>query len=424
MIKYFSSIFASATFKQSSITFSATLINGVLGAIFYILAARFLGPADFGLLIVAILVFTFISDISDLGLNTGLVRFVGKYWLENKEKAFRFIKLAVKVKIITSSLIVFSGFFFAPLIAKYVFKKEILHFPLLIAFIGVMGMQFYSLSTSLFQSLQKFWIWGSLQVGTNLIRLILILALLFLGRLDLLTVLAVYITLPFVGFIIAAKFFPKDLMKVKNDFSVAREYFHYSKWVALSTLLAAISARLDTFMSARLLSPTELGFYGAANQLVAVIPQVVGALGTVFAPKMAGMGSKETLIKYFKKTQLLVFGLAVAAIIASPIVIFLIPILFGLEYAHAVPALFFILLLAMLVFLIAVPAHNVIFYYYGYSKLFTWLSLLHLFIVGLAGWYLIPLYGAMGAAVTVLVAMVINFLISLLWVLRRFRVDD
>lgn len=294
---------------------------------------------------------------------------------------------------------------------------------MLIAFIGVIGMQFYSLSTSLFQSIQKFWLWGSIQVGTNLIRLILILVLFSLGKLNLLTVLALFIALPFVGFIISAKFFPKDLMGVKNDFSVAREYFHYSKWVALSTLLAALSARLDTFMSARLLSPTELGFYGAANQLVAVIPQIVGALGTVLAPKMACMGSKEALIEYFKKTQLLVFGLAVAAILVSPIVIFLIPNLFGLEYAHAVPALFFVLLLAMLVFLLATPVHNVIFYYYGYSKLFTWLSLLHLLIVGLAGWYLIPLYGVMGAAVSVLAAMVVNFFISLLWVLRRFKID-
>ena len=62
-------IFATATFKQSSITFMGTVLNGALGAVFYILAARFLGPASFGLMSVAIAALTLISDIGDFGTN-------------------------------------------------------------------------------------------------------------------------------------------------------------------------------------------------------------------------------------------------------------------------------------------------------------------------------------------------------------------
>ena len=43
------SILATATFKQSQVTIVGTIINGVLGALFYIVLARFLGPSDFGI---------------------------------------------------------------------------------------------------------------------------------------------------------------------------------------------------------------------------------------------------------------------------------------------------------------------------------------------------------------------------------------
>ena len=107
MRKQISAIFATSTLRQSAITFSGTVINGALGALFYILVARFLGPISFGLFSVAISVLTLIGDIGDLGTNTGLVRFVGKYLRRNPNKAKKFLKLGLEVKIAVSFLIIF-----------------------------------------------------------------------------------------------------------------------------------------------------------------------------------------------------------------------------------------------------------------------------------------------------------------------------
>ena len=95
----FERVFATVTFRQSSITFTGTFVNGVLGAVFYILAARFLGPANFGLLSVAIAVLTLVSDIGDLGTDTGLVNFVSKYAHKKSTKAKKFLKLGLKIKL-------------------------------------------------------------------------------------------------------------------------------------------------------------------------------------------------------------------------------------------------------------------------------------------------------------------------------------
>ncbi|MBI2600214.1 oligosaccharide flippase family protein, partial [Candidatus Daviesbacteria bacterium] len=59
-------IFSTATWKQSQITVIGTIINGVLGALFYILLARILGPAEFGILTVSLTTLVLIADMADI----------------------------------------------------------------------------------------------------------------------------------------------------------------------------------------------------------------------------------------------------------------------------------------------------------------------------------------------------------------------
>ena len=411
--------FATATLRQSSVTFLGTVTNGLLGAGFYILAARALGPANFGLLVVAITTLTLVGDIGNLGADTGLVRFVAKYIKDQKEKAYRFLRLSLAVKFVALPSLALAGWFLSPFIANNIFQKPILEFPLKLAFIGAGGALLFSFSTSSFQALQRFWSWSGLQIGTNTLRLLIIAALWYYGNLGLNTGLAVYIAVPFLGFLASLFFLPRGILRTSRSFLVAREYFHYSKWVALFALLTAVSSRLDIFISARLLAAQEVGFYAAATQLVVIVPQIVVAVGTVIAPKMASLVTREEFVAYFKKTQLLVLALAALGAISIPVVIYLIPIIYGSVYATSVPALFVILLFAMLIFLISVPVHNAVLYYFGYSKLFVWVAAGHLAIIGILGWHLISLYGAPGAAWTVFIGATFNFVVPLLWVMNK-----
>jgi O-antigen/teichoic acid export membrane protein len=415
-------IFATATFRQSGITFSGTFINGALGALFYILAARYLGPASFGILTVAITTLTLIGDIGDLGTDTGLVRFVGKYRKKNEKKADKFLKLGLEIKLVVSLVILVLGFLLSSFLANTVFSKPELTLPLKLASVGVLTYLLFSYITHVLQGFEKFWHWSGIQVLTNLTRLVLVCFVIYFAFLSVENTLIIYILMPLLGFIVGYLFLPEGFLRVKNEVSVAREFFHYNKWVAAFTLVAAVSSRLDTFISARLLSATQLGLYSAANQLVQIVPQLVGAIGTVIAPKVAGMDSLEKLVEYLKKAQLMVIGIMLLGIISIPVMLFLIPILFGKAYVSS-GALFVILLFAMLVFLISVPVHMAVFYYFSYPKLFFWLSLLHLGIISGLGWNLISIYGAIGASVTVLVGQIANFVIPAIWVFRKVSND-
>ncbi len=420
MLKTIRTIFATATLRQSGITFAGTIINGALGAVFYILCARALGPASFGIMSVALAVAMLAASIGDLGTDMGLVRFVSHYWKKDKPKAERFLKLTFKIKIIAGLAISVAGILLSDVIANQLFQKSELAESLRIGFLGVVITLIYGFVVTSLKAFQKFFLWSAIQVGANLFRVLLILALFLLGAISVSASLWTYVLTLLVGFIIGMLFLmPKDFLFVKNEKSVGSELFHYNKWIASFTLVAALSSRMDTFISARLLPPVEIGLYAAANQMVYIVPQIIGALGTVFAPKMAEMG-KEKIINYLKKTQILVTGLAFLGIFSIPVVSYFVPIVFGKEYTASIP-IFVVLLFAMLVFLIAVPAHNAILFYYSKPSLFFWLALGHLAVMGILGWFLISNYGVMGGAFTVLIGSTFNFVIPAIWVVRKIR---
>ena len=419
---FFAEIVATSTFRQSSVTFTGTVINAILGAVFYLLAARLLGPAVFGLLSVVIVTQTLITDIGDLGINTGLVNFIPRYIKKDLDKTRKFLKLALETKIIIFLVVLILGLVLSGLVAKNIFDKPELQKPLQIGIIGVGALSLFSFITQVLQAKQKYFFWSSIQIATNACRVLAIFLLTVFGYLSLESTLWVYITLPFIGFVIGLFLISPDFLKVKNEWAVAREFFNFNKWVAAFAIIAAISSRLDTFISARLLSPNDLGLYSAANQLVRVIPMIISAIGTVIAPKMASLDSKEKLVTYLKKTQVMVLGIAVLGVIFIPFVLWIIPIVLGPEYIGS-GSIFIILLFAMLIFLISVPIHTAIIYYFSYPKLFFRLAILHLVVIAVSGWILTSSYGALGTATSVLIGQIVNFLIPLCWVLLKVKKD-
>jgi len=232
--------------------------------------------------------------------------------------------------------------------------------------------------------------------------------------------LGVYITIPYLGFLAGLYFLPKFL-SIKNENDVAKEFFGYNIWVALFTVIAAVSGRLDTFLATSFLTLKEVGVYQAAVQFASIVPQIVFALGTVVAPKLASIRKDSEALAYLKKLQVFVITLAVLGLILGiPLSKYVIPMLYGSEYVASI-APFIVLLLAQAVFLISIPAHTSVFYYFGYPKLFVYIALGHLVIIAGLGYSLIGEFGYLGAAYTVLAGNIFNFLVPTIWAVRKFK---
>ena len=161
------SILKTVTFKQSLITITGTIINGILGVLFYVALERYLGPAGFGLLTVSITTLVLIADIADIGINTGLIRFVPANLIVDKQKAHQFLKLSLEIKLITWFLSFMIIFFLSPFLATEVFHKSELVLPLKLVAFGVGGALLFSFATSTLQAYQKYFFWSLVNIITN-----------------------------------------------------------------------------------------------------------------------------------------------------------------------------------------------------------------------------------------------------------------
>lgn len=420
ILKSISQILKTKTIAHSAITLSGTAVNGVLGVLFFIILARILGPENFGAISISIIVLTMVADISDFGINTGLINFVGKHNTDNFGESLRFLKLGLILKLIIFLIVLSVGYSIAPFVANFVFLKPELAFYLRLSFVGVGGAMLFSFSTNSLQALQKYKSWAYLNVLSNGLRLFLTVVLSGSLLLNATNALLVYIAFPFFGFLASLFFLPKNFLFISNERRVFREFFHYNKWVALSILIAAVSSRLDSFFTARFLPIDQTGFYSVGVQLSSILPQFTYAIASVAAPKIASYSDKKQLYVYLRKLQLYTLVLALAGFVLSPIAFIAIPLIYTSAYSVSIWP-FLILLYAQLIFLLSIPSHQTIFYYFSNPKIFVIISLIVMGVLISLNLLLIPMFGIVGAAVTVLAGSVINFILPSVYVYSKFK---
>lgn len=408
------------TVTHSLITLSGTFLNGFLGVLYFVYLARNLDPESFGLISFTIIFLAMIADIADFGINTGIINFVSKYINEDKNIAYQYLKLALELKIFSLMPVFLIGYLTAGFIASVIFNKPDLEYSLRFAFFGVGGALLFSFVTNSFQALQKYLQWSALNIFVNGLRLLVTLVLISIGLLNYQNALTIYVSLPFLGFVLGLIFLPNKFLRLKYEGKHLRTFLNYNKWIALSIILSAIYSRIDTFLVAKFLDFKSVGYYSVATQLTAVVPQVVYAIAVVIAPKVASYTSDPEVFNYLKKVQLYSLGIALVGLAAVPLSFVMIPFFYTQAYQQSIVP-FIILLLSQLIFLISIPTHQAIFYYFSKPNVMTVISLFQLLIVLSAGYFFIPLYGIMGAATAVLIASGFNFMAANFWILKRFK---
>ncbi len=412
MFDRFNEIIKTATFRQSLVTTSSTLINGVLGALFYFFLARFLGSHDFGVFTVAVASIALVSGIVDFGSDQGIVRFVPKYRNDAIVQA-RFIKLALKIKIISGLLTGVLLLIFSQYVSSYLLRQpELLRIIPLIG-IGVLAQLLFSFSTSLSQAQERFFLWGGLFVGTNLVRLILLFALFGIGNLNSISSVVLYTALPLIGFIASFIFLNRDFLAAKGELSLLKEFFGFNRWVFAFVVVAAVGSRLDIYFSARFLSLTAVGVYGLALQVASILPQLTSAIGAVTSPKFASFTSQKLNRTYTLKAVALT---ALVAFVSSLILVPLSKIVIGFSGKSFEGAFipFVILLSGMAIFLASSPIRDSIIYYFGKPQFFFWQGLAHTTLVIISSLWLIPKFSIVGSSLVVLIGQVF-ILLSSVW---------
>jgi stage V sporulation protein B len=400
--------------------FLGNLLGSVLAFIFSVLVSRSLGPSDFGLFSVVLAVLTMVSDISDFGANTSMVRFATRF-LEKTEPdgANRVISLNLKFKTYLGIGLAVLGYFSARWIAEVVFKNPLLVFPLKIVALGIMGILLFSFFLAVFQSYRQFKKRIIYSLALSAGRVILLLLLIMGGRATLINSLWVYILLPF--FLLGPVFISKPFSFVNekiNEKNLAQELFHFSKWLTVSNFAVLVLSRLDIFMLVRFSGPAAAGIYSAAFRLASLILLINSSFTVTLLPEIFRLGRLELLKNFFKKFLVMTLIINICLVPLVYIGPFLIKLIYGAAYADA-GGVFQILVFAFM-FMITISALEMIIYALNKPQLFALMMVVSVILSFGANYLLIPVLGARGAAWALLGVKLFGIIYLLITILEIF----
>jgi len=285
-------------------------------------------------------------------------------------------------------------------IARFIFHQPAVAGLLPWVGLAVLGQILFFLTLAVFQGTQRFALWGGFQVGTNFIRLLLVLPLIFLVKFSAGLALGVFVLAYFLGFGLSLLFIDRKFLSSIPTSSQVKSFWDFNKWTAAVGVLTAVANRVDILLAARFLNLTQVGIYSLATIMVAFLSQLAGAIGAVTTAKFASFQDPEASKRYLGKAILFVGGISLLVALAMlPVAGIVIWFAGKSDYAAAWGP-FVILLAGLVIFLFTNPIRDSLMYYHAQPQFFFWLSLGQAMAVLLAGWFLIPLWGVTGAALS------------------------
>ncbi len=219
-----------------------------------------------------------------------------------------------------------------------------------------------------------------------------------------LSVIAILVTYAVTGLcatLLAATRLPKSLFTLRAiPGPVIREAAQFFGWMVFAFGLAAGTERLDLFLLGRFKGAQDVGLYGGVLTL-AVIPDFIGGLlVTVLQPRVIRLQESGGLLAFTRKLTL---GLIPLGLIAAGVVAFaadpIIALALGPRFAPGATA-FVVLAFASIAWLVLTPVPAMLISMTA-PRTATVLTVAQLAILLGGAVFLIPTYGATGAAVLV-----------------------
>jgi len=386
-VKQLNSYSHTATIRHSGISFVGSVINGILGIVYFFYLASKLSPDNFGRFSIAVGLITIGFSIFNFGLDQSIVKFKSDLQILAN---ILFTKITIALIVAISILIIFGSDNLFGLVG-----------------LGIGAQLLFSLSVSFLQSWQRYYSWAGIFIATNLFRL---LASVYLPSINPIYHLIIYISLPFMGFIVFYLIYFSSLPKPSFQFSVFKKLFQFNAHLSVNSIFSAITAKLDSFFIAGFQSFAVAGVYSLASQLASSVSQLTSAYSAVISPKFSSLDTPAKNTQYLKKN--LIFSSVISLLLIPGILLtgYLLFTLSGNNFSQAfIPLL--LLLLGMSIFFASIPMRDSLLYFYGDAKIFSRLSGYSLLFSVFTGFIFIRPFGPPAAATSFLVIQIISVII-------------
>lgn len=308
---------------------ASTGVMSVLGFVFWIIIARFYDAHEVGLATAMISVMGLITNLSTLGLNVALIRFLPNSKRKNDMINTAFT-LTIIVTILMSTFYLLISFLISP---DLLFIQENLYLSLLFIFFMVISV-IYSLLESIFISYRESKYNFISKILFSLSKLFLPFIFILLGIYTSLAIFSSWMISMFLGIIFLLYILIKNF-EYKPKFNFYKSIFtnigKYSIGSYIAGFLGGLPATILPLMITYYISPSHTAFYFIAMQIAILLYTIPTATtNSLFAE---GSYDEKKLSTLVKKTAKIIYIILLPSMLLIVLFGKYILILFGLNYS-------------------------------------------------------------------------------------------
>lgn len=392
-------------------TISSRFIVKGLGFVSTIILARILFPEDFGIIAMAMLVVSFVEIFSSFSFDINII--------QKDNVTDEVLNSAWTCKII-SALVVTITLLVATTFVPNFFNEERLFYPLLVLSFFPLIRSFQNIGFVLYRKEVDLKYEFYLEVYAKVISFVLTISMAFYLKSYWALIIGIYVN-ELVRLLLSYKL---HSYRPSYDLSEAKNLFAFSKWLVANNLLIFANSNSVKIAVGATLPTSDLGKYELANE-IANLPttEILFPISRSLFPAYSKLKhNKEELKALYLKTTTIIM------LVISPICLGLfstaqqvVPVLLGDKWVEMVPLLALLSLYSLLRG--AVQNSGSIFVALGKPSIPTKTSLFRFIITLPLIFFLIPQYGLLGAAYTLIIiqgvmSIIVFFLLSKLINLR------
>ncbi|MCW4009520.1 MAG: flippase [Candidatus Bathyarchaeota archaeon] len=409
------------------------VLSSIITSVGAIFIARLLGSELYGLYVIVLTVPNLITLFKDWGINSAMIRFIAQYTAEGRTSEVKSIILAGTIFEIGSGFLLSLGTFFASGLLASIFNRPEIAPLIQIASFSILASALITATTAVFTGLERMEYNSILLICQAIVRTGVIIGLVVLGFGTLGAVIGYSVSFV-VGGLVGVLFvwhLYKKLPKIQAPSLQIRAYtkemLKYGLPLSLSTILSGVQTQFFAFLLPiyYVTDNTAIGNYGIAINFVVLISFFATPITTMLFPAFSKLDYRKEPMALKKVFHYSVKYSALLVVPVTAIVICLsqpaVSTLFGLTYTLAP---LFLSLLAINYLFAAfgnLSVSNLI-NGQGQTTFNLYMEILTMSIGIPMGLLLILNFGVLGLIVTTLTAGWPSFIISLIWIKKRYGV--
>ena len=383
--------------------------GGLLAAWFaaQTLLARSLGPAAFGLYMLAVNAIRLATGLGGDPVDAAVMASAPLHLRADRQRAVAVVRAAFAVRLSIGAAAV-AATAAVPWAASWAVFGTVDHRRLaVLAAAGVLGDLLLRSALGYFQVAESFGRFLAVDAVWQLTRAAAVVGLIAAGGLSTASALAVYVGGPYVAFGLAAALLPRDVTRPgRPGRGPLTALVHHAKWVAVATAAGSVYERLDLFLLARFRGDADVGLYAGAMLLASVPDFIDGFAQTVLAPKVApafAAGRFNALNRQYLRWSVPI-GVT-AGVVAWTLGGWAVDTFLSGRFAAATPV-FRLLVSGTLFNLVVTPLSSALVTFVA-PRVSAAITAAGLALVAVGGLLVIPRHGAVGAAAVIVAARVL-----------------